>query len=319
MSGLIRHGERQAMTFEQEKEYAGMLAQSGVFKDCGNAARALVKMKVAESLGLHAMDGMRGIHIFDGKIELGATLIASLIKKSNKYNYHILQHDENGCAILFTRYVKAYPENSLQPTSMFGPKTVGEEPVSYRDPADKWGTKTSVSVWTKDDTKKAGLEKKDNHAKYPKAMNYARALAQGARWFCPDVFGGDCYAEGELSNALPTDVPPAVIESKPSVVVGVDPGVDPPAVVIQEEPVVDIPFEPVSAPTSPPPATKDALVERVKKLFAELNMPADVAKRIITRHGVAKLADMAEGDLEALAMKLQAKADISPAAAALAG
>lgn len=61
------------------------------------------------------------------------------------------------------------------------------------------GEECGTSMFTMDDAKRAKLSG-DNWQKYPQAMLYARALSKGARMFCPDVFGGAVYAEGEIAD-----------------------------------------------------------------------------------------------------------------------
>ena len=47
-----------------------------------------------------------------------------------------------------------------------------------------------------------------NWKNYPRNMLFARAMTNGARWFCPDVYCG--YAEEELEGVV-VDTPKAVV------------------------------------------------------------------------------------------------------------
>jgi hypothetical protein len=48
----------------------------------------------------------------------------------------------------------------------------------------------------------AGIINKDNWKNYPMNMYFARALANGAKWFCPDAISG-FYIVEELQDLEP--------------------------------------------------------------------------------------------------------------------
>jgi len=61
------------------------------------------------------------------------------------------------------------------------------------------GEAIGVSSFTMDDAKSAGISGKDNWKKYPRNMLFARAMSNGVRLYCPDVFRGNAvYTEGEI-------------------------------------------------------------------------------------------------------------------------
>jgi hypothetical protein len=139
-------------------------AKSGLFEDSKDMSKALVKILAGRELGLPDMASMTGIHIIKGKPVLGANLIASLIKGSQKYDYRVVQLNDKVCHLDF------YERN----------------------------TKIGESVFTIEDAQKAGTM---NIQKFPKNMLFARAISNGAKWFCPDVFNGQTvYSEGELDE-----------------------------------------------------------------------------------------------------------------------
>ena len=52
------------------------------------------------------------------------------------------------------------------------------------------GKSIGVSTFTMEDAKAAKLNAKDNWQKFPRNMLFARAISNGVRWYCPDVFSG---------------------------------------------------------------------------------------------------------------------------------
>ena len=102
-----------------------------------------------------------------------AQAMAALIKKSNKYDYEINSQTAEGCTITFYRVDK-------------------EEKV-----------KIGESTFDKVKAAKAGIINKDNWKNYPENMYFVRALANGARWFCPDAISG-FYTVEELQDLEPS-------------------------------------------------------------------------------------------------------------------
>jgi len=146
--------------------------ESGYFQDAKSAAQATIKILAGREMGFEPFVSMANIHVVQGKPVLGATLIAAAIKKSGKYTFRVLQHDAQGCEIEF--YERDH-ENKMQP--------IGK------------------SAFTVEDATKAGLAGKDNWRKHPADMMFARAISRGAKWHCPDVFGGVVYTPGEIEDA----------------------------------------------------------------------------------------------------------------------
>src|SRR6185437_4756284 len=71
---------------------------------------------------------------------------------------------------------------------------------SRESPAHPWES-LGDSIFTAEDGKLAGLAHGDNWRKYPRNMLFARALSNGARWYCPELFSG-------LTPYLPEEVEP---------------------------------------------------------------------------------------------------------------
>jgi hypothetical protein len=145
------------------------MAQSGFFADSRQEAQAVVKIVAGVELGIGPVAAMRGIRIVEGRVEYAAGLVASLIKRAG-YRYKIVESSETRCEIEFF-----------------------ERPDSDAE----WESLGSAD-FTIDEAKRAGLVKsRSAWESYPSDMLFNRALTRGARRYCPDVFQGAAYAEGE--------------------------------------------------------------------------------------------------------------------------
>jgi hypothetical protein len=154
-------------------------AESGMFTDAKQAVQAFVKIQAGQEIGLPPFASMSGIHIIQGKPTLGAGVIASAVKGSGKYDYKVKEMSEKICSIDFFQ----------------GVENIGN------------------STFTIEDAKKALTKNID---KFPKNMLFARAISNGVKWFCPDVFAGPVYVPEEIPEQTIEDVPHVVvIEEKP--------------------------------------------------------------------------------------------------------
>jgi hypothetical protein len=153
--------------FELDQRRANAYAESGYWPDAKNIARALVKVEAGRTLGLNPLVAMNEIHVIDGKPTLGAGAWSSLIKASGRYDYRILELTDQRCQLRFY---------------------------------DR-GTPVGDSVFTIEDAKRAGLDKKQNYHQYPRNMLFARAVSNGGAWFCPDVTMGSMYVPEDFGIA----------------------------------------------------------------------------------------------------------------------
>lgn len=145
-----------------------VLAQSGYFQDARGAAQAVVKILAGQEIGFGPIAAMTGINIIKGKVAPSANILAAAVKRSEKYDYIVNAHDDEQCVITFWQH---------SPT--------GEK------------AEIGISSFTKKDAIQAGLTD-GNWKKYPRNMMFARAMSNGARWFCPDILGGPIYTPEEL-------------------------------------------------------------------------------------------------------------------------
>lgn len=164
--------ENMSLALQETMSLGQVFIESGMFKDIKTRAEAVVKILAGKELGLSPLQSMTDIYIVNGKVALQAKIIASLIKKSGKYDYHIDKLDNEECLISFFQ--------------INGEKTkIGESSFTFKDAA------------------RAGLANKDSWKNYPRNMLFARAISNGGRTFCPDVI--TAYTPEELEAIKPIE------------------------------------------------------------------------------------------------------------------
>lgn len=155
--------ELQVMPVNDIMVMAKTFAESGMFTDAKQLGQAFVKIQAGQEIGIPPFAAMSGIHIIQGKPTIGAGLIASTVKGSGKYDYKVVEMNEKICSIDFYQ----------------GKENIGN------------------STFTIEDAKKALTKNID---KFPKNMLFARAISNGVKWFCPDVFSGPVYVPEEMPD-----------------------------------------------------------------------------------------------------------------------
>jgi len=150
-----------------------VFVKSGLFADSRDAAKAMVKILAGRELGLPPFAAMTGIHIIQGKAALGSNLIAAAIQRSGKYRFQVTKMTDEEVAIAFFEKIDG-----------------------------AWLPCGPDSTFTTKDAMKAGLFSNATYKKYPRNMLYARALSNGARWYCAGVFGGPVYVPEELGAVV---------------------------------------------------------------------------------------------------------------------
>ena len=153
------------------------LAASGYFSDAKDAAQAAVKVLAGSELGIGPVASMTGIYIVKGRVTMSANLMAAQIKRSGRYNYRVATMQNDLVSIVFYE----------------GKDEIGTSSFSRAD-AEAAGLWNSSDPWRKT----------------PRNMLFARAMSNGARWFCPDIFSGPVYTPDELEVSIePAPLPPA--------------------------------------------------------------------------------------------------------------
>lgn len=177
-----------------------VLAKSGYFQDARDAAQAVVKVLAGRELGIGPVASMTGIYLVKGRVTLSANLMAAQIKRSGKYDYRVTKMDDKGCTVEFFQ---------------------GGQPIG-------------ISSFDEADARAAGLLGGDNWKKFPRNMYFSRAMSNGAKWFCPDVFSGPVYTPdelqggasyvdtttGEIVDAAPQNSTPPATEKQKNYIVG---------------------------------------------------------------------------------------------------
>lgn len=143
-----------------DMDMARALVASGFFPSVKSASQALVKIQAGKELGFGAVASMMGIHIIQTQsqtsVQLSANMLANLVRRHGAYDFEVIEHDDDHCAIRFTR----------------GARAIGESRFSMAD------------------AKRAGLAEREVWKKFPKNMLYAAAMRNGAKWFCAEVLLG---------------------------------------------------------------------------------------------------------------------------------
>jgi len=142
---------------------AKSFADSGMFPDCKSMAQAAVKIQAGREFGIQPFAAMSGIHIIQGKPTIGAGLMAARVKGFGKYDYKVIEHNDNVCSIEYFQ----------------GKESIG------------------VSTFTIEDARKAGTKNLD---KFPKNMLFARAMSNGVKWFTPDIYEMPVYVPEEMAQ-----------------------------------------------------------------------------------------------------------------------
>lgn len=150
-----------AIRLPELQELGSLLAKSGYFQDAKDMAQAVVKVLAGKELGIPPVASMTGINIITGRVSLSANLMASCVKRSGKYNYIVKELTDTACEIHYFE---------------------GKEQIG-------------VSRFDLGDAKRAETK---NMQKFPRNMLFARAMSNGAKWYCADVFGGPVYTPEEL-------------------------------------------------------------------------------------------------------------------------
>lgn len=168
------------LTFDEMLKVGEQLAKSNYFKGVTTPAQALAKVMAGAELGIPPFAAMSGIHIIEGKVVMGSTLMAGLIRKSGVYDYRVDDITNDICKISFYEVVIREGARSMN--------SIG------------------VSTFTWKDAESAGLTSKAVWKSYTRNMLFARALSNGIRFYTPDLFlGAPVYTAEELDQPTNED------------------------------------------------------------------------------------------------------------------
>jgi hypothetical protein len=143
---------------------ARVFALSGFFPDSTRMAQACVKILAGRDLGLTPFQAMTGLYIVKGKVTLAANTMAALVRRHPRYDYRIVTLNDELCEIDF----------------LMDGKVIGR------------------SSFGMGDARRAVVAGGDNWRKYPRNMLFARAMSNGAKWYCPDIGAAPFYGPEEI-------------------------------------------------------------------------------------------------------------------------
>ena len=169
---------RAAADINEIQQVARLLALSNYFDAKGNSETAIAqlatKILAGQELGYEPFASVNGIHIIQGKPSISGNLMATAVKRSARYDYRVRQMDDSAVTVEFFERINGRLES------------------------------LGVSAFTAEDAKKAATQ---NMNKFPRNMLFNRAMSNGVRWYCPDVFQGNAvYTPDELGVAVNDDV-----------------------------------------------------------------------------------------------------------------
>jgi hypothetical protein len=155
------------------RSVADLLVKSGFFDSKGSVeqqvAQLATKILAGRELGYGPYASVQGIHVIQGKPTVSGNLMAAAVKSSGKYDYRVRQMDDKACKIEFFQREGGKLES------------------------------IGFSEFTAADAQKAGTQ---NMAKFARNMLFNRAISNGVRWYCPDVFGTAVYSPEELGASI---------------------------------------------------------------------------------------------------------------------
>ena len=160
-------------------QLANTLFESGMFPKMRSAAAVFAIIATGRELGMPAMQSLRSLHSYDGKITMSSDLIMALVRRSSLCKRLTL--------------VESTPERCTYETLREGQ----EKPVAL--------------TWTIKDAERAGLTKKDNWVKFPRDMLRARCGTALCRAEYPEVTMG-LYDGDELNQPQTPGQVPVVAE-----------------------------------------------------------------------------------------------------------
>jgi hypothetical protein len=148
---------------------AQRLHASRLFKT-QSAEHAYAVVCIGAELGIGATTALANVSIIQGKPAFGAALVGALLRRSGRYSYRVREHDDSRARIDF-----------------------------LEREGDRWEV-IGTSTFTLEDAQRAGLTVSPTWKRFPRNLLLARALTNGARWYCPDVLAGAAYTPEELEG-----------------------------------------------------------------------------------------------------------------------
>jgi hypothetical protein len=177
---IVKHQAAQAASLPEKMQYAKALAESGMLPSQyrKQPANLLYALEYAESLGLHPMAAITGIHVIEGKPSASSALISALVRRAG-HKLRVRGNDQEAIAQI----------------------------VRADDPDFTFEVR-----WTMARAEQAGLARKQVWKNYPAAMLKARAITEVARDACEEALSGMHYTPEELGANVDAEGVPVEAE-----------------------------------------------------------------------------------------------------------
>jgi hypothetical protein len=189
-AAVAKRPDRTPLSRRNPVELAEHFWKSGYFSDVKSMSQAVVKVVFGEELGLGVGASMRGIHIIEESPSFSANILATLIKRSEHYDYKVRESTEEKCSIEFFE-----DGESLGLVSF----TIEQARKIKTRQKGQWVQLADTLRWQNS----------------PQDMLFARCLTRGERQHCPDVTGGHpAYTPEELTNEVDDRGDPVFVESQ---------------------------------------------------------------------------------------------------------
>ena len=200
---------RKQLSYAEIEQIGKAFVASKMFgDDMDRTSMAITKIMAGQELGLAPFASMRAVHVIEGNATLSANTMAGMVKSSGRYDYDIKKKELDGCVIDFYEIrsgkrtkigTETFDIDEARMAGMFDPECE-EAPLKHNIRKITMYKKGGGS-WQKD-----GCNCKANWKNYPKAMMFARAISNGVRTYCPDVFSGMLvYTPDELNAQVRAD------------------------------------------------------------------------------------------------------------------
>jgi len=164
------HVQPTAVSFDEIRRQANIAIEAGFLPDALNTpGKVIAVMLMGRELGLPPMRSVNVLFPVHGRVESDAKTMLSLVYQSGLLEDIAFEESDEACTITVKR------------------KGV---PSSY------------TTIWTLEDSKRAGLHTKPTYRKYPRDMNRARVITRACRVLFPDVVGG-LYGWEEMAGEPP--------------------------------------------------------------------------------------------------------------------
>jgi hypothetical protein len=177
---LVRHQPTVPASLPEKMQYAQALAAANMLPSQyrQQPANLLWALEFADSLGLHPMAAITGVHVIEGKPSASAALISALVRRAG-HKLRVTGNDQQATAQI----------------------------VRADDPDFVF-----ECTWTMARADQAGLTRKAVWKNYPAAMLKARAITEVAREACEEALSGMHYTPEELganvdAEGQPVDAP----------------------------------------------------------------------------------------------------------------